>query len=43
MNICAWRVWMMKSVSAGVYAAPPAHGPADERDLRDAPESMTFV
>jgi hypothetical protein len=28
MNMCAWRVWMMKSVSAGEYAAPPAQGPA---------------
>ena len=27
MNICASRVWMMKSVSAGLYAAPPAQGP----------------
>jgi hypothetical protein len=27
MNISPSRVWMMKSVSAGLYAAPPAHGP----------------
>ena len=35
MNMRAVRVWMMKSVSAGEYAAPPAHGPGDDRDLRD--------
>ena len=34
MNIRPSRVWMMKSVSAGLYAAPPAHGPANQRDLR---------
>jgi hypothetical protein len=34
MNISPSRVWMMKSVSAGLYAAPPAQGPQIMRDLR---------
>ena len=42
MNICDWRVWMMKSVSAGLYAAPPAHGPQMSEICGTAPESITF-
>jgi hypothetical protein len=43
MNICAWRVWMMKSVSAGLYAAPPAQGPQMSETCGTAPDSMTLV
>ena len=35
MNIWACWVWMTKSVSAGLYAAPPGAGSADEGDLRN--------
>lgn len=28
-------VMTIRSVSAGQYTAPPAHGPQDQRDLRD--------
>ena len=43
MNIWAWRVWMMKSVSAGEYAAPPAQGPQMSEICGTAPESTTLV
>ena len=42
MNICALRVWMMKSVSAGLYAAPPAQGPQISEICGTAPDSITF-
>ncbi len=43
MNMWAWRVWMMKSVSAGEYAAPPAHGPAMIEICGTTPESRTLL
>ena len=42
MNIRAARVWMMKSVSAGEYTAPPAHGPATIDTWGTTPERLTF-
>jgi hypothetical protein len=43
MNICALRVWMMKSVSAGEYAAPPAQGPQINATCGTAPDNITLV
>ncbi len=43
MNMWALRVWMMKSVSAGEYAAPPAQGPAMIETCGTAPDSFTLV
>ncbi len=43
MNMWALRVWMTKSVSAGEYAAPPAHGPQMIETCGTAPESLTFA
>ena len=37
MNICALRVWMMKSVSAGTVGGAAGAGAADQRDLRHRP------
>src|SRR5665647_2381001 len=42
MNIRDASVWMMKSVSAGEYAAPPAQGPAMIEICGTAPDSATF-
>jgi hypothetical protein len=42
MNIWACRVWMMKSVRAGEYAAPPAHGPQIRLICGTTPESSVF-
>ena len=43
MNMCAVRSTMtMKSVSAGEYAAPPAHGPATTEICGATPESSTL-
>ena len=43
MNMWALRVWMMKSVSAGLYAAPPAHGPQITEICGTAPDSFTLA
>jgi len=43
MNIWAFfRVMMRKSVSAGEYAAPPAHGPAMIEICGTTPEASTL-
>ena len=43
MNIWAFFVMMMKSVSAGEYEAPPAHGPAMTATCGTTPDSLTFA
>ena len=40
MNIWAWRVWMMKSVSAGRVGGAAGAGAADQRDLRHGPGEL---
>ncbi len=43
MNICACLVWMMKSVSAGLYTAPPAQGPQISEICGTVPLSITLL
>ena len=43
INMRACWVWMMKSVSAGLYAAPPAHGPQMSEICGTVPESITLL
>ena len=42
MKISPSRVCMMKSVSAGLYAAPPAQGPQIIEICGTTPDSITF-
>ncbi len=43
INICACLVWMMKSVSAGLYTAPPAQGPQISEICGTVPLSITLL
>ena len=43
MNIWAFLVMMMKSVSAGEYEAPPAQGPAMMAICGTTPDSFTLA